>query len=291
MSHPILDPPTVSAEDRAFLLGDGLFETIRVYEGVPFRLDAHLDRLRDAARTVGILLPVDLEDRVRRIVPAGDAALRITVSRGRGGDLAGEDLAGEGAGADGGDEPTVALRLVALPPAGVKPPPALHAMLEGHLHEGALTATLKGVGYLERIAALRRARARGGNEALLRNTRGEVVEAAAANLVAVTREGRVVSPGPTEGALAGVTRQVVVDEAVRLGYEVSERGLEPDELPGLAALVATSSLREIAPVVRVEGHPVGHGRPGSHFRRLARAFRETVAREVAAGKGGPARAG
>lgn len=283
-SIPLLDPPVLHADDRGFLLGDGLFETVRVYRGVPFRLRAHLDRLEVSAATVGIPVPTDLEERIARLlarhgeaVPPeeGDRALRITLSRGRGGGLAGPEDE---------DEPLAALRLSPLPPEAEGPSEPLRAVLEGRLHEGSLTAALKGVGVLERIVALRRARARGADEALLRNTWDEIVEGAASNVVAITHEGVLVSPGPAQGALPGVTRSVILAEAAREGMEVEERGLAPGELGRLADFFLTSSLREMAPVVEVEGTPVGSGEPGPHFRLLAEAFRRVVAREVAAGR-------
>ncbi len=265
-----LDPPEIPADDRGFLLGDGLFETVRVYGGVPFRLEAHLNRLVEGAERLGIPLPEALEDRVHRFLRGGppEAALRITVTRGRGGDLAGSDVAG----------PQVALRALAVR----RWDGVLTAVLEGRLHEGALSARIKGLGYLERILALRRARERDADEALLRNTRGEVVEGSVSNLLAVDSVGAIVAPGEEEGALPGITRDVVLDEAGRLGITIHQRGLRPGEIRGLRELFLTSSIRELAPVVQVEGRRVGSGAPGPVYHRLREAFRNVVARESAA---------
>jgi branched-chain amino acid aminotransferase len=272
----ILDPSVVSAEDRAFLLGDGLFETVGVHGGVAFRLGAHLARLREAAARVGIPAPEGLEARVRRAVPEGwDGVLRITVSRGVGGALDGIGTVG----------PTVALRLAPGVPwrAGVweGPEPAgLRAVLEGRLAEGALTAGIKGTAYLERIAALRRARERGVDEALLRDSAGKIVEGTSANLIAVTGRGRLVAPGPAQGVLAGITRAVVLDEARSEGFTVEERALAVGELASIRELLLTSSIRGVAAVVEVEGRPVGEGVIGGAFFQLRNAYRRVVAREV-----------
>lgn len=267
----------MAADDRAFLLGDGLFETIRLYRGRPFRLEKHLRRMRRAAETVGLDLPTDLDTRVRTFLgeasDEGDAALRITVSRGRGGDLAGSG---------GVALPTLAFRLMPVPRSTTSSVRPLVAVLEGWLHEKAVTAAVKHVGYLERVTALRRARGRGADEALLRNSEGRVVEGTSSNVVAVTADGVLVTPGPGQGALAGITRTVLLEVAARAVPEmaVEERGLEPRELSGLRELFLTSSIREMAPVVRVEGSSVGDGVVGPLFRRLRAGFREVVRRET-----------
>ncbi len=268
--EPRLDPTHIPADDRGFLLGDGLFETVRVYAGVPFRLAAHLERLTRGADRLGIPLPEALDVRIHRFLRTAppEAALRITVSRGPAPDLAGSDDV----------EPRVALRALPVRRREV----VLTAVLEGRLHEGALSAGIKGLGYLERILALRRARERGADEALLRNTRGEVVEGSVSNLFAVDSAGALVAPGEEEGALPGITRGVVLDQAWRMGMTIDQRGLRPGEIRGIRELFLTSSIRELAPVVQVEGRHVGSGAPGPVYHRLREAFREVVARETAA---------
>lgn len=266
----VLDPLTISAEDRAFLLGDGLFETIRVYRGRPFRLSAHLERLERGMDRIGLqLAEIDfLRERLGEALSRGpdEAALRITVSRGVGGGPAGE----------GATNPTVAIRVIPVQ----RQTRALHAVLEGWIHEAALTAGLKITGYLERIVALRRARARGAHEALIRNSRGEVVEGSTSNVVGVDRTGVLLAPGAAQGVLSGITLGVVLGAARDAGIVVEERGIRPDEIPALRELFLTSSIRELAPVVEVEGDPVGSGEPGPVFIALRRAFREVVAAEV-----------
>ncbi len=272
-----LEPAHVAADDRGFLLGDGLFETVRLYRGRPFRLEDHLRRMQGAAETVGLDLPADLDTRVRTFLgdasDGGDAALRITVSRGRGGDLAGSE---------GVALPTLALRLMPAPRPTTEDVRPLAAVLEGWLHEKAVTSAVKHVGYLERVTALRRARRRGADEALLRNSEGRVVEGTSSNVAAVTAAGVLVTPGPGQGALAGITRAVLLEVAAGAAPEmaVEERGLEPREIPGLRELFLTSSIREMVPVVRVEDSPVGDGVAGPLFRRLRAGFREVVRRET-----------
>jgi branched-chain amino acid aminotransferase len=265
----MLDPSQVPAEDRGFLLGDGLFETVRIYGGVPFRLAAHLERLEAGAIQLGIPVPNDLEWRVRWAVEEGpsEGALRITLSRGPGG-----DLSGEGAG-----PPTLALRISPVPDTNEV---ELHGALEGWVHQGALSTGIKGLSYLERILALRRARERGRDEALVRNARGELVEGSTSNLLAVGPRGELVAPGRRDGALPGITRDVLLTEARQMGLTIQERGLRPGELHTLRELLLTSSIREVVPVVQVEGQPVGLGRPGPVYGQLRARFQEVIRLET-----------
>lgn len=270
----------VPSDDRGLLLGDGLFETIRLYGGRPFRLPRHLERLTTGAASVGIPVPHDLADRAAGALAAWgdrDGILRLTLTRGSGWGLA-------------PPEPPrsrllVAVRpLVRAPTGRPRPAPgeALTARVLGRVDERSLVAGLKTIGYLERVQALRLARRSGADEALLRNSLDRIVEGSASNLVAAI--GRtVVSPGPADGALAGITRAVVLEEASRLGWSVEERGLEAAELGALAELLLTSSVREVVPVVEIDGRPVGDGTPGPIGRELTERFQAVVRKETGAG--------
>lgn len=263
-----------SFADRGFLLGDGLFETIRLYGDAPFRLDAHLDRLRAGAARVGIAIPRDLDERLSAALDAwrarrgaGDrnGALRLTLTRG----------IGEGVLPDEDGRPTLVITTARYMPDRELPVRGLTALLRGRVDERALTAGLKGIGYLERIVALREARAGGAREALLVNSRGRVVEGSASNLFAV-RNGVLHTPSVAEGALPGVTRDLVLDLAEARGVHVVEGAMPPDELVRADEIFLTSSLRELAPVVKVEGETIGAGVPGRLVKALQRDFDRVV---------------
>jgi branched-subunit amino acid aminotransferase/4-amino-4-deoxychorismate lyase len=147
------------------------------------------------------------------------------------------------------------------------------------LDEQSLTSGLKTTGFLERIQALRLARDGGADEALLRNSRGLIVEGSASNLFAV-RGTTLVSPGPAVGALPGITRDVILEVATQAGVTVEERGIDRSELPELSELFLTSSLREVVSIVGVEGNAIGTGRPGEVATKLAKLFREVVKSEL-----------
>jgi len=272
-----LEPGQVGADDRGLLLGDGLFETIRLYRGHPFRLEAHLSRLEKGAHRLGLEVPPDLRARIGALLEGGggwrerDGALRVTLTRGPGWGLLPPQ------------DPNPSLLLALRPwPSGAPPLLEVEAALFGWLDERALTSGIKGTGYLERIQALRESIRVGAEEALLRNSMGRLVEGAAANLFGV-REGVLLAPGVRDGALAGITRGILLGLAEELGVEVLERGIDPVELPDLTELFLSSTLREVAAVVRVEGVAIGDGRPGPLTSRLREEFRALVDRERGGG--------
>ncbi len=261
-------------EDRGFLLGDGLFETLRLYRGRPFRLPHHLSRLRAGAGRIRLRWPGEVESRVEEVLAAsgveGDGALRITLTRGRGPGLLPPEP---------GPDPT--LHVVARPwtPQPHREARGLSARMVGRVDEHALTAGLKGIGYLERITALLAAREWGADEALLLNGGGGVVGGSTSNLFLVAG-GRLRTPSVDQGILPGITRAVVLELAAEAGMEAQEAMLRPGELAGADEVFLTSSLRELVPVVAVEGRPVGSGTPGPVWRRLLEAFRSRVRAEV-----------
>lgn len=266
----------LSALDRGFTLADGLFETLRVYGGVPFRIDQHLDRLEVGARRLAIVLPPLYELRAMLLGAAAecvaggalDCALRLTLSRGVG-------LGGFAP--SSGTTPTVVVVASRLPPA-VSAAGLTAVVVAGRRNEFAATSGIKTLAYTESVVALLDARAAGADEAILLDTAGHLSEASASNLFIV--HGRAVVTPPAEcGVLPGITRACVLELCVELGFECEARVAEREELATATELFATSSLREIAPIVRVDGRAVGAGVPGAVTSALQRAFEGLVRRE------------
>jgi branched-chain amino acid aminotransferase len=271
-------PPASPFADRGFLLGDGLFETIRLYGDHAFRLHAHLARLRAGAQKIGIPIPDRLEADVaavlkgwkeRRPPEAEDGALRLTLTRGTGAGVLPERE----------EKPTLVLGASRYAPDRNLPVRGLRALVRGRVDERALTAGLKAIGYLERIVALRDARREDADEALLVNSIGRVVEGSASNLFAV-RDDVLLTPSVADGALPGITREVVLSLAASGGIPVEERALPPEELTTADEIFLTSSLRELAPVVSVEGLTIGSGTPGPAYRAMREDFLRIVREEA-----------
>ena len=243
----------VDALDHGMTTGDGVFETCRVSGGAAFALTRHLVRLARSAAGLG--LPAPEEARVREAVDAVLAArplargrLRITWTSGPG------PLGSE---RHGGSTLVVAASAAAQPASS----PSV-VVVPWTRNERAATAGLKTTSYAENVVALRHALAAGAGEALLANTRGELCEGTGSNVVVQLRDGRgrpqpeLVTPPLSSGCLAGVTRALLLEWAAQEGLPVVERALPVEALDGAAAVLLTSSLRDVQVQTAVDGRPL-----------------------------------
>ena len=268
----------LSAFDRGFQLGDGVFETLRAHANHPTELPEHIARLRRSADGLGIALPAGLEAVLAGAVgdlldaeglggPSGDASLRITVTRG----------AYRGRGLLPSDEEAPATIVVQAWP--VPPPPRGH--LEQGLHlvtsavrrdpENPLVA-LKTTSRADYVYARLEARRAGADDALFLTVDGFVSEATSANLF-LLRDGRLRTPALGCAILPGTTRSWILHWGSALGLEPEEGWLTTSDLAEADEAFLCSSVAGILPVTRFEDRPIGDGRPGPWSLR-ARADRE-----------------
>jgi branched-subunit amino acid aminotransferase/4-amino-4-deoxychorismate lyase len=261
----LVDPgrPAVYADDEGFLRGRAAFETTRVYGGRPFRLDAHLDRLEESTRRLGIASPSRAEierlvEGVLRDAAASEAMLRLYCTPGR----------------EGAEEPVALAMVGTLPPdleelraRGIR-----LATLDLGIDPPAPLGGVKSTSYAVNMVALDSARA-GGNHDALFLARGRIVlEGTTSNIW--WRTGRVLcTPSLELGILAGVTRAVLTETAAGLGFELREGVFTLDELLGAEEAFVSSSIREVMPVVAVDGASIGAGQPGEAARELQDALR------------------
>ncbi|GMA31391.1 aminotransferase class IV [Litorihabitans aurantiacus] len=237
----------LSVLDHGFVVGDGVFETCELLEGVPFALTRHLDRLRTSALGLGIAAPDDAEVRAAVGVvadawndaePGVVARLRITWTGGLG-----------PLGSDRGDGPgTLVVAASAAPQHGDA---RVHVVPWARNERGAL-AGLKTTSYGENARALARARAHGAGEAIFGNTRGELCEGTGTNVFLEDAAG-LLTPPLDSGALAGVTRALVLRWAAEAGIPVREETVPLAAIHEADHVALTSSTRGIAPVVAVDG--------------------------------------
>ncbi len=279
----------ISAFDRGFQLGDGVFETLRAHAGHGAELDRHLARLRHSAEGLGIALPDEAESLIRAGLaelltaegldgPDGDAAVRVTVSRGsfRGRGLlpAGEDV-----------RPTIVVQ--AWP---VSPPSPGHLQRGLHLVTSAVRrdpanplAALKTTSRADYVFARLEARRAGADDALFLTVGGCLSEATSANLF-VVRAMDLSTPGLDCAILPGTTRDWVLHWAPGVGLDARERCLRPDDLATADEAFLSSSVAGILPVTWVDGRPIGAGAPGPWTLR-ARADREAYIERIAEAAG------
>ena len=269
---------TISALDRGFVYGDGLFETVRTYTGTPFGLREHLRRLARSARVFRIPFeasPDYWRPRVRRCLRANDlltvdAAVRLTVSRGAGfGIVPPKTL-----------RPTVMMLATPLDPR--VPIAQARGVSICFFPFRLVTSTLpshKTLHYLPAVLGKMIARRRGAWEAVYLGADDTVLEGTTSNVFAVER-GRLVTP-PLRGILPGVTRHVLTTLAKRAGVSVVERRLTRRALLAADEVLLTASTIEVLPVVRVERTRIGDGTPGPVTRTLQEQYHRHVARTLA----------
>src|SRR5437764_7762098 len=239
------DAAVIRADDHGLIVGDGVFETMSVENGVPFALTRHLNRLRRSAAGLGI--EVD-EPLVRQGIDAVLAdrpdfvRLRVTVTGGP--SPYGSDR--------GSATPTV---MVATGPMKPWPPTADVANVPWTPNERAATAGLKTTSYADNVVALRAAHDIGAAEALFANTRGEVCEGTGSN-VFYSYGGELVTPPLSSGCLAGVTRELVIEWLAAVGAPVREVTLPIDTLRDADEAFITSTTRDVMPIAHIDGKPL-----------------------------------
>jgi branched-chain amino acid aminotransferase len=258
---------TVSVFDRSFLYGDGLFETMLVSNGKPFRWSQHLERLEHGAQFLGINVPFSRETLAgfaAQLIFGNkmpEALLRLTLSRGVG---------LRGYSPKGAVKPTLVMTVHPAPGApsiaSTRPSPAWQALGAPHrwcahtasfrLPAGESLAQFKSCNKLTQILARAEAEAAGADEALLLNTDGFVVEAASSNLFWIER-GTVCTPPLASGILAGVTRKVVCELCAKLGMPVRETNLRPEQFAGVEAAFLSLSSHGIIALGCVDGANLG----------------------------------
>lgn len=268
----------VPVNDRGFLYGDGLFETMHAYGRRLFRVDAHLDRLCDGAQKL-CFDPLPNKQRLLAwLQVAVDAAafpeanVRLTYTRGCG---------PRGPSIKGPFVPNIIIMVThhIRPSQAVLTEGVFAILASFRRQEASATATLKTLNYIEQILAKREADLAGASEALLLNNAGLLCEGSASN-ISLIKDGSLVLPDPKlSGALPGIAQLTAVEAAHNLKIPVKYACLSPWD-PGLAQEAFLSgSMREISPLIRIGETEVGDGKPGPLTIKLVNEFRRIVERE------------
>jgi 4-amino-4-deoxychorismate lyase len=258
------DEPVLHADDEALLRGRAVFETLRVYGGRPFRLATHLERMRASAARLGIEWPGGLEELAGEALVAADerdAVLRLYLTAGR----------------EGSGRPVAMALVSSLPPdledrraRGIK----LVSLLGVRAEAPWLLGGVKSTSYAVNMAAEAEARARGADDAVFVRDDEVVLEGPVTNIW-WRRGSTLYTPALELGILAGVTRAVLIEAAPAVGYEVAEGAYPLADLVAADEAFTSSSVREVLPVVEIDGHPLARGPAGT---ALQEALRSEAAR-------------
>lgn len=235
------DEPAIRALDHGVTVGDGVFETCKVVDSGVFALERHHDRLDRSLAAMG--LPAAdrqrLDEGIAAVLaqPLSFGRLRYTVTAGVG-----------PMGSDRGDSGLT--YVVVAAEATPFPPTTKVAVVPWPRNERGALAGVKSTSYGENVIALARAKSEGASEAILANTRGELCEGTGSNVFVVV-DGVAMTPPLSSGALAGITRALVLEAGVEAGVPVVERDLPIDVLDTCDEVFITSSTRDIQPVSAV----------------------------------------
>jgi branched-chain amino acid aminotransferase len=268
------DQAVVPVYDHGFVYGEGVYETLRTYNRVPFLYDQHMRRLRRSAER--LLLDVPFDDATlltwidQTVAAAGELEegyIRVLHTRGVG------DLT-----YDPKSTPTPTTVIIVKP---LDPIPArvfeqgirisLVDMLRNH--PKSVNPIIKSNNLLNNALAMQAAYRAGAEEALMCNYRGELTECSQANFFLV-RGGAALTPVSAAGLLEGVTRAFIFELGRELGIDVREEVLLPSDLASADEMFITSTTRELSPVTNLDGRAVGSGQVGPETKRLLQAYQK-----------------
>ena len=282
----------ISVFDHGFLYGEGVYETIRTYNGEPFLFDRHLQRLRASAAMIMLDVPLSDAEFLQRSMEtmtaaglgrkgdgsAAEAYIRILHTRGIG-DLSYDPAA----------TPTPSVVVIVKP----LPIPSEDQFRNGvkvcmvdiiRNHPRSVNPLIKSNNLLNNALCMQQAIRKGGVEGVFRNYKGELSECSQSNLF-IVKNGVVRTPPLDAGLLAGITRGFVFELGKALSIRVEEAALKDDDLFGADEAFFTSTTKELMPIVQVDERIVGTRRPGPITNRLLEEYRRRAAEMTTALKG------
>jgi branched-chain amino acid aminotransferase len=265
----------ISVFDHGFLYGEGIYETLRTYNGRPFLYDRHMRRLRRSAQMIVLDLPftddqlaTQIQETMRAAhLDGAEAYIRVLVTRGIG-ELTYDPKA------------TPAPSVVIIIKPNVDPP--REAFEQGvkvclspivRNHPQSVNPMIKSNNLLNNALAMQEALRRGGTEAIMRNYRGELTECTQSN-VFIVKDGTALTPPIAAGLLPGITREFVFEVGTDAGVDVRDQVLHDTDLLGADECFLTSTTKEIVPIVQVDDRKIGPGVPGPVTKKLLEAFRK-----------------
>ena len=268
----------ISVFDHGLLYGDGVFEGIRAYNCLVFKLKEHLARLYESAHTILLEIPNTQEEMIEiiletlRVNQLRDAYIRVVVTRGTG------DL---GLDPQKCKKPTlfvIADKIVLYPEKLYRNGLAIMTVPTVRNLPEAVSPAVKSLNYLNNIMAKIEANNSGYMEALMLNHQGYVAECTGDNIF-IVKERILLTPPTYVGALNGITRQAIIDLARRNDIPFQERMMTRHDLFNADEAFLTGTAAEVIPVVAIDGRTIGSGKPGKITAKLKSAFGDLTKRD------------
>ena len=251
----------ISVFDHGYLYGDGVFEGIRAYNGIIFKLREHLDRLYRSAHMIMLEIPlakVKMQEAVIATMKANnlkDAYIRVVVSRGEG------DLGLDPRKCKNPNVVIITDKIVLYPQELYEKGMEIITVPTRRNIPEAINPQIKSLNYLNNILAKIEAINSGYQEAVMLNHDGLVVECTGDNIF-ILKENVLLTPPAYLGALKGITRDTVIELARKKGIEVKEDVITRYDLYNAQECFLTGTAAEIVPVVKIDGRVIGNGKPG-----------------------------
>ena len=265
----------ISVYDHGFLYGDGVFEGIREYNGVVFKLKEHIDRLYRSAHAITLKIPLSKEDMIKAVLETlrknklKDSYVRLVVSRGVG------DL---GLDPRKCPKPTVIIITDQISiRAGNAKETGVTAMFSWVRRNpvDATTHEIKSLNYLNSVLAKIEANACGVDEAICLEASGCIAEGVGENIF-IVKDGEIFTPPTSTGALAGITADAVADLCGKLGLDLVITNLTPFMLFTADEAFFTGTAMEVIPIREVNKRQIGSGKPGAITKKLMVEFQKVI---------------
>jgi branched-chain amino acid aminotransferase len=265
----------ISVYDHGFLYGDGVFEGIRVYNGVVFKLKEHIDRLYRSAHAIMLKIPLTKEEMVTAVIETllknkmKDSYIRLIVSRGVG------DL---GLDPRKCPKPTVIIIADTISiKAGNAKEVGITTMFSWVRRNpvDATTHEIKSLNYLNSILAKIEANANGVDEAICLEANGCIAEGVGENIF-IVKNGEIQTPPTSTGALAGITAEVVAGLCQKLKIKLTVTNLTPFMIFTADEAFFTGTAMEMVPIREVNKRVIGNGKPGAVTKRLMAEFQKVI---------------
>ena len=269
----------ISVFDHGLLYGDGVFEGIRAYNKLVFKLKEHIDRLYESAHTIMLKIPMTKQELTKAVIDTlrvnnlKDAYIRLIVTRGEG------DLGLDPRRCAGNATIIIITDKIALYPDslyknGLKivTVPTVRNLPE------ALNPQIKSLNYLNNILAKIEAINAGAEEAIMMDHLGYVAECTGDNIF-IVRKNQLYTPPQCMGTLRGITRDTVLEMAPKMKIAVHEHVITRHEVYTSDECFLTGTAAEIIPVVKVDGRTIGDGKPGVITKKLTEQFRKLTKTE------------
>ena len=263
----------VSVFDHGLLYGDGIFEGIRFYNGRVFRLEQHLERLWNSARSICLKIPMTREEMAEALLETvrqnhlRDGYIRLVVTRGVG---------NLGLNPEQCKNPSVIIIVATIAlyhEDFYRKGLSIVTVATRRSNPAALNPAVKSLNYLNNVMARIEANLASADEALMLNDAGNVAECTADN-VFIIKHGQIFTPPTTAGALQGITRSVLFDIASEFDIKVVEADFTRHDIFVSDECFLTGTAAEIVPVVKADGRIIGNGKPGPITTRIIARFRD-----------------